>query len=332
MVFVKVRETYDLHTVPNKMTVIAIHTPKPAIIKDNFPGLLMNTKMYRPFSCDVTVACASMLPLDPQGVGTSPGDVSPEDVFNPILYSAMSNKGMSQLESRINYLSLRGTNAPSLEVDGNSASIDIDSFVSGNDDFDIYYGILSNSHGWKKSNPQSGLTMRGLKPLVYDLLYNVGDSQGSLSGGAVSTVSPGTAETTAIVYTGTPVLGNAHPMPFLNNTQYTSTSADPGFSTVDNHELDVPWLNVTVGAIIVPPSRLSQLYYRMVVEWVIEFSAIRPLSEIVSIPSLGVLGQSSHYRSYDYSETKEAVTGTKDTIFESEQSMVSANVDVTKVM
>ena len=102
MVVVKVRETYDLHTTQNKMTVIAIHTPKPDIIKRNYPGLLMQCKMYRPVSADVRVACASVLHLDPLGVGTSPGDVAPEDVFNPILYKAMSNKGMSQLEARIN--------------------------------------------------------------------------------------------------------------------------------------------------------------------------------------------------------------------------------------
>ena len=53
MVFVKVRETYDLHTVKNKMTVIGVHTPKPDIIKKNFPGLLMQCRAYRPVSCDI---------------------------------------------------------------------------------------------------------------------------------------------------------------------------------------------------------------------------------------------------------------------------------------
>ena len=99
MVFVKVRETYDLHTVRNKMSVIAIHTPDPKIIKNNFPGLLMQCKSYRPYSCDVKLACASVLPVDPLGVGLAEGDVAPEDMFNPILYSAMSNFGMSQLEA-----------------------------------------------------------------------------------------------------------------------------------------------------------------------------------------------------------------------------------------
>ena len=128
MVFVKVRETYDLHTVRNKMSVIAIHTPKPQILKNNFPGLLMQCKSYRPFSCDVRLACASVLPVDPQGVGLSEGDVAPEDMFNPILYSAMSNFGMSQLEARINLM----TASPSIggaDIDGDTAIVDVDSLT-----------------------------------------------------------------------------------------------------------------------------------------------------------------------------------------------------------
>lgn len=338
MVFVKVRETYDLHTVQNKMTVISIHTPKPQIIKDNFPGLLMNTKLYRPYSCDVAVACASVLPLDPQGVGTAPGDVSPEDVFNPILYSAMSNKGMSQLEARINYITLRGTNAPGIDVAGNTADVDIDSFSNQTDDFNLYYGLLSNSHGWKKSSPQSGLSMTGLKPLVYDILWNIGDSYGNMLGPQAGTHPPvaesiNTDGSDSAPIQATGVLGNPHPMPFIPTTQYSDESIAPGFSgTNTSHSTDVPWLNCVVGAIIVPPSRLHTLFYRMTVVWTLEFSAIRPLSEIASWNGLASIGSSMHYMSYDYSQTKEALTGSADTIFDSDQSMVSANVDVTKVM
>lgn len=344
MVFVKVRETYDLHTVQNKMTVIAIHTPKPSILKDNFPGLLMNTKLHRPVSCDVSVACASMLPLDPQGVGTAPGDVSPEDIFNPILYSAMSNKGMSQLEARINYLALRGTNAPGIDVDGASAMVDVDSVTPFTDEFDLYYGLLSNSHGWKKANPQSGLSMKNLKPFVYDILWNVGDSYGNMLGPQAGThppvtrSPPNTEGSAPASIQATGILGNAHPMPWLPNTEFSTASVVPGFpdmsdnTQTNNHSVDVPWLNVVVGSIIVPPSRLHQLFYRMVVEWTIEFSAIRPLSEIAGWAGLANIGSKSHYRSYDYSETKELLTGEKDTIFDSDTAMVSANVDVEKVM
>lgn len=337
MVFVKVRETYDLHTVKNKMTVIGIHTPKPDIIKANFPGLLMQCKAYRPVSCDVRVACASTLPLDPLGVGTAEGDVAPEDLFNPILYKACSNFGMSQIEARITYAStatLSGT-----DVDGPSVKADVDSFVSGNDDFPVYYGLLSNAHEWRHANPQAGLEMTGLKPLVYEYLANVAD-KGTTQSFAFPGADGVASTNGAVQY----IRGNAKPLPFMNCTSYSSGSGgglDPGFRvpsgatqppTLTNVEQDVPWINCVVGAIIVPPSRLHELFYRMVIEWTIEFSQIRPIGEITNWVGLGVLAGVTHYQNYSYEETKKVLTGSEDTVFDHDQCMVSANVEVDKVM
>lgn len=335
MVFVKVRETYDLHTVRNKMTVIGIHTPKTDIIKKNFPGLLMQCKAYRPVSCDVRVACASMLPLDPQGVGLAEGDVAPEDIFNPILYKAMSNFGMSQLEARINAVG----NSP--DVAGPSANVEVDGVTTFNDEFNVYYGLLSNAHGWKHANPQSGLSMNKLTPLVWEMLYNIGDNRGGVDMVPANTdaMYPG-ADTVARDIDVRAVRGNAKRMPFINCTSYSKTAnggyALPGFPADDkevgNASVDVPSLNVYVGCIIVPPSRLHELFYRMVVEWTIEFTAIRPIGEITDWGGLSRLGDVTHLINYDYSATKKAVTGDSDTILDSDSCMVSANVEVDKVM
>lgn len=332
MVFVKVRETYDLHTTKNKMTVIAVHTPDPKIIKANFPGLLMQCKTYRPYSCDVRVACASMMPLDPLGVGTSEGDVAPEDMFNPILYSALSNMGMSQLESRINALASGNAAGLTRDIEGVSAAVDVDTLTSADDEFPIYYGLLSNAHGWKHANPQSGLSLSGLRPLVYEILYNIGDNQMHYPG----------ADDESYSYVGSnaSIRGNGKPLPMMNCTSYSSdVSRNPFVSssaeTSDlphNHELTVPWINCVVAGIIVPPSRLHELFYRMVIEWTIEFSSIRPISELTSLSGLSVLAPITHYQNYDYSSTKAALTGDSSTILSSDSSMVSANVDVQKVM
>lgn len=347
MVFVKVRETYDLHTVQNKMTVIAIHTPKPDIIKKNYPGLLLQCKAYRPVSADVRLACASVLPLDPLGVGTAEGDVAPEDVFNPILYKAMSNKGMSQLESRINDLvdksaSYIGTS----DVVGSSAIIEVDDVTTAVDEFPIYYGLLSNTRDWKHAHPQQGLSMSNLRPLVYDMVYNVGDmrqvTQGSAGSVPYSVMdsdgSSGTDYASAM-------LGDARPMPFIPCTNYTGSgdgnyalagfpapSGTPAVDEVGNASTSVNWLRVVCGAIIVPPSRRHELFFRMVVEWVLEFSKIRPISEITDLHSLARLGNTTHYQNYDYSSAKKVLTGTDDTILDSDTCMVSSNVDVKKVM
>lgn len=339
MVFVKVRETYDLATVRNKMTVIGVHTPHPDILKKNFPGLLMQCKAYRPYSCDVRIACASVLPSDPLGVGLAEGDIAPEDMFNPILYSAMSNFGMSQLEARINYMRQAGTQA---DVVGTSAQVDVDTVTSASDEFPIYYGLLSNAHGWKHANPQSGLEMNNLVPLVYEIVYNIGDTYGNAQGINLLSYSAPNPDGSMATASATGIRGNAKRMPMINCTAYTgSPNSDnppvqPGFSygsgVPGNASQVVPWIPVMVSAIIIPPSRLHQLFYRMVIEWTIEFSGIRPIGEITTFNGLADLGNTTHYQNYSYEATKEAVTGTRDSIMDSDQAMVSANVEITKVM
>lgn len=339
MVFVKVRETYDLKTVQDKMTVIGIHTPNPDIIKKTYPGLLMQCKSYRPYSCDVRVACASVLPLDPLSVGTSAGNVAPEDVFNPILYKAMSNFGMSQLEARIN-----GLTSVDADVNGNGALVDVDTFTSAGSDFPAYYGLLSNTHEWKHAPIQAGLEMTGLKPLVWELLYNVGDS--ITSDNPTPEFSAPDENGDSVSYKPHAIRGNAKPFPFIPCTSYSLDLGEkeakvpdpqsyqpPGFPVYPaNCSTTVPWMRVFCGAIIVPPSKLHSLYFRMVVEWTIEFTGIRPLGEITAFSGLAELAPSVHYQNYTYDETKKALTGSSDSIMDSDTCMVSSNVEVNKVM
>jgi len=346
MVFVKVRETYDLQTAKGKMTLIGIHTPKPDIIKKNYPGLLMQCKSYRPVSCDVRIACASMLPLDPQGVGLDVGDVAPEDVFNPILYKAMSNKGMSQLEARINSMMDTGSG---VDVAGQQAFVDVDTVIpAANDEFAMYYALLANTHDWKHASAQAGLTMTNLRPLVYEMVYNVGDAKDSAEFGHCSYTYPtnndiqgsyGTANVRGI-------LGSAKPMPFIPCTSYSytvDTKSDSGYaasgfpvSQADgipaNCSIDVPYIPVVCGCIIIPPSRLHELFFRMVCEWTIEFSSIRPISELANWVDLSYYGASTHFQNYSYAKTKEAITGDENTMLNNDSTMVSSNVDIKKVM
>lgn len=223
MVFVKVRETYDLHTIKNKMTVIGIHTPAANIIKDNYPGLLMQCKAYRPVKCDVKLACASVLPLDPQGVGLADGDVAPEDIFNPILYKALSNFGMSNIDKFV-LSGLAGAGTNILDFDND---IDFKSDLGAQaqtsvDQFDIYYGLLAQTHEWKHANPQSGLRMDGLVPLVYETYQTYGDNSSVIQpNNASGTPTPIRALTEGLtgelMYPRT-FRGKAHPMPMLNCT------------------------------------------------------------------------------------------------------------------
>lgn len=343
MVVVKVRETYDLCTVRNKMTLISVHTPKPDIIKRNFPGLLLQCRAYRPLQASVRIACASVQPLDPLGVGTADGDVAPEDVFNPILYKAMTNVGMSQLEARI--CAMADGSISGIDVNGRTASVDVDSNTAASDEFPIYYGLLSNAHGWKHAAPQAGLTMDGLKPLVYEMLYNVGDTKEGMLTSVNDFFQAPNSNGNAATYVTYGIRGNAKPVPFMNCTSFSYTTAsgtatglvqagflDNNNNPVINSEIEVPWINCCVAAICIPPSRLHVLYYRMIVEWDIEFTMIRPLSEVMNYSDLAALGDASHYQNYNYSNVKAAITGSEESLLDNDSCMVSSNVKVDKVM
>lgn len=324
MVFVKVRETYDLHTLKGKMSVIGIHTPSSSIIKKNYPGLLMQCKAYRPVSCDVRLACASVLPLDPQGVGTTADDVAPEDVFNPILYKAMSNFGMSQIDAYINAggaVSIAGAT-----LDANNNGLD------ATDDFDLYYGLLAQTHEWKHANPQSGLMMNGLVPLVYETYQSIGDNGLTGADNPHGVILPDDTMPTGQIgnISVQTFRGRSHVLPMMNCTVPKASSGIPSTShagfggnvNVPNAQIDVPAPKIYCGCILVPPSRLHQLFFRMVCEWTIEFSTIRALGDITTWSGLKQLGATTHFMSYDYSnDSKESVfTESTDLVDTSEES------------
>lgn len=138
------------------------------------------------------------------------------------------------------------------------------------------------------------------------------------------------------------IVGKAKEFPFLNCTSYSYSNAKAGAAAAGfvagdtnniwNAETDVPYMQVFCGAIIIPPSRRHELFFRMVCEWTLEFTAIRPLSEIMNWTSLGQQGDKTHYQNYSYERTKKALTGTSDTDLSADTCMVSSNVDVEKVM
>lgn len=90
--------------------------------------------------------------------------------------------------------------------------------------------------------------------------------------------------------------GRPHPMPAFNTKYLTgvrdSTSAATGTyvqngmgdGMPDNCQKDMPVLpTIYTGLILVPPSRNTTLYYRMVVETVVSFWGVQTMDEISSI-------------------------------------------------
>ena len=180
MVSVRVSETYDLSTKVGKMGIVAIHTPTGSLIDKMWPGLVLQHKKVRFVKCDVAMACASMLPADPLQIGVDAGAIAPQDMFNPILYRAVSNDAMSNIQSYIQGYGSAGSAGTNGVNQGSVVDMNDPGFTDGSqtpnqiDAFSMYYGLLADSDSWKKAMPQSGLTMRGLFPLVFQVVSNYG--------------------------------------------------------------------------------------------------------------------------------------------------------------
>lgn len=304
LVSVRVSETYDLSTEVNKISLIGIHTPNATMIAKLWDGFFKNYKFLHLDRCDVALACASMLPADPQQVGLEAGDIAPQDMFNPILYTACSNDSFNQMISRIHDLA-RISTVP------NPGSIDLDDnphfYSSGTteiDHFKLYYGLLSDPDSFRKAMPQAGLQMSGLRPIVFPLLSQYGtlSNDDLTSDEAVNKIpiASNVSGGVSMQSLGTYLKGRAQAMPRLPTTigKNITTSYDEsaGINVKGIATKSIPL--TYVGAIIVPPAKLNKLYYRLKVTWTITFSEPRPNTAISSWNGLAEMGDLTYKTNY----------------------------------
>ncbi|ADB24798.1 putative capsid protein [Chimpanzee associated porprismacovirus 1] len=356
--FVKVSETYDLSTQTDKMGFVGIHTPEGKLVYNMWSGLFKNFRKFRYASCDVTMACASMLPADPLQIGVEAGDIAPQDMFNPILYKACSNDSMSVLLNRL----YAGADASTSAINKNSVvaqndesfGYDADNDV---DQFAMYYGLLADSDGWRKAMPQAGLQMHGRKPLVFGITSNFGQpSNVGLPNGKMvytgngdgSLTARNTIDSTLFQYMRGPTMG----MPALDTfVQLGGSTVVNGFADsvtvpevsdraypISNGSITTPGNVCTpnldtpdcfVAAIVLPPAKLNRLYYRMKVTWTIEFSGLRPDTDLTNWYGLALAGVQSYGSDYlTQTATIARATSTANT-----SGMVdTGDVSLTKVM
>lgn len=322
---VRISETYDLSTQVGKMGLVGIHTPSFLSIYRMWSGLATNHKFFRLVGCDVTMACASMLPADPLQIGTEAGDIAPQDMFNPILYKAVSNDSYNTIINRI----MASYNMSDVH-DSSVTSVNSPNFGNLADDFNIYYALLADKDGWKKSMPQSGLAMKGLYPIVYSVVSTMGNA-------GAQNVAEGDA---------LDGLNNVYTNPQLNGTagyQYITLGKfmrGPGMrmprlptallnaNAQNNDAIGTVSANPTippcyVAALVLPPAKLNKLYYRLKVTWTIEFTEPRAAFEIMSFNVLSAIGD--FYYGTDYATQSSKAT--------SLTSMVDTrNADITPVM
>lgn len=314
MVFVKVSETYDLSTNVGKMGIVGIHTPKGDLISRLWGGLAMQHKYVRFDSCDVAMACASLLPADPLQIGQEAGAIAPQDMFNPILYKAVSNDSMSNIES---FLSANATTDSQIgTAKGSVVDLNDPDFKFNDgaviDQFDMYYSLLANPDGFRKAMPQAGLEMRGLFPLVYQVVSNYGvNTAGQTDSVAIGNNSnpsnpmfgPGPQDaTTPGAIKNIHLRGPAMRMPRVNTTYlpYNAQQNAPlsGKANLNFGDTTRGMPPCYVALIILPPATLNKLYYRLKVTWTIEFTDLRSLDEISNWRGMSEIGDLAYATDY----------------------------------
>lgn len=307
---VRISETYDLSTQVGKMGLVAVHTPSFDAIRMAWGGLAKNHKFMRLVGCDITMACASMLPADPLQIGTEAGDIAPQDMFNPILYKAVSNDSYNNIINRIMYLTENSASTgrqPSSIGASNDDNFGVDGSTNA-DPFEIYYALLSDKDGWRKSMPQSGLQMQGLYPIVFSVVNTIGNqTQFNTDSGLdqnIYNIGSANAETPGV--TAMPLtLGVNMRGPAMRMPKIPTFMLGPGRSTFHDQYSQIDAVGTVpeipkcyVAAIIMPPAKLNRLYYRMKVTWTVEFTEPRSLTAIASwdaLASYGVITYGTDY-------------------------------------
>lgn len=323
MVTVRISETYDMKTTINKLGVVGIHTPAGALIQRMYPGLCKSYKFIRFKKVDVVGACASVLPADPLQVGITSGTVAPEDMFNPILYKAVTNESFDSLIGRIYSAD---------DVNGLGSVSAEDEIWDADASFRAYYALLSLNGKFRKAMPQSGFSIRNVVPICHTLISTYGN-----------TARPGN-ETVAIA-SENPGAG----------TIDVPKVAEVGVATGDMSTLEDNWNAITFrgkpvrmpkiplhygleaynalgsvyvpklfcACLILPPAKLHEFYYRLRVTWTISFENVIASNEIGN-PASGMYTL-YHGQNYTYDSSKaELETSTS--------SIDTDGVDITKIM
>lgn len=321
MVVVKMTEMYDMATTKGKIGLIGIHTPNADGMAKRWKGLFDNHRFYKILGCDIKIACASVLPADPLQVGIESGDIAPQDMMNPLLYTTMTNEGWNVLVNRL----YANANSSAGGIDTSSVRGIPEAFgssLSESEQETLYYQMLSSDR-FRKAMPQNGLTMTNVKPFVHQIVSTFGqvgrndiDHQNGASPG-VTTVSAfgvptqDSGNNSGIAHNQT-IRGKAMPYPRL-------PCSNPG-SMIENSEgailglpNGIPLLTVNApfktmcACIVLPPARLNEFYFRMLVTWRIAF--IQPCT-MLEKTSAGQYGDTTdiYYRSYTYGESKDIDT------------------------
>lgn len=300
-------ETYDLNTIRNELSLLAVHTPQARSLKRMFKGFFEQYSKFKVLGCNFRMVCATRQELTPDLVSVG-GALDPRDVLNPILFKACTGEGMNALLDQI-YNSAEAYN-PGYSTGSIAQHLDSSSGAIA-----AYYSLLADD-SFRREHPQKGITVMGLRPMVHKVVttqpfkWSVGPASaagnsrpnidnstslptddasatgfGSQSGSKTDSVDP--------VNPSVFVSNGVTEMPWLD-TAFSSvhsyvngdgSSADPAkaYATIAN----IP--RVYMGCLVLPPSlgTTSNLFFRLQIVWHIAFKDFRPAQDLLPVERPG---------------------------------------------
>lgn len=304
MVVRKISEMYDMRTTLNRLGIVGIHTPSWGQIDRRWHGEFLTHKFYRILGCQVRMACASALPPDPLQIGVTGKAIAPQDIMNPILYRAVSNETWNAIIGR-----LYGTSG--VTTDTNSIKT-LENALSGLSDAEceqMYYAMLS-SNEWRKAMPQAGLSMSGLKPLCYPVYGTFGNGEvvGNLTAGAspvlgsnVQGVDASDNPSSGNLNTDRMLRGRAVRMPRLACSMGGMAYDETDFLVNTPQDVNRTY----VGAIVLPPAKLTVFYFRLIVDWFVSFSEPVSMLEKLVGKAQAQDGSFTYNRTYEFTSAKD---------------------------
>lgn len=163
------QEIYDINTVSNEVSIIAIHSPvgsKPRIMLE---GFFKQFRKYKYKGCSVVGTPAQRLGLQMTDITVEAGSsgVNPKDVFNPALVRGCHGDNLNAALNSI-YRGAFGQGGSSMDKSDYSASVHP---VDGITWEQMYYRMLQDP-SFKKFNLSSGIKMSGLHPMIYNVASN----------------------------------------------------------------------------------------------------------------------------------------------------------------
>lgn len=165
----KYQEIYDIQTVSDKVSVIAIHTPTGSKPRQMLSGFFTQFRKYKYDGCSVVGTPAQRLGLSTPQLSTAAGNsmVNPKDVFNPALVRGCHGDNLNAALNSI-YKGAFTLEGSAVGYDSYDTSV----IPSGNLSWDQMYYRMLQDPSFKKFSLNSGIKLSGLRPMVYNVASN----------------------------------------------------------------------------------------------------------------------------------------------------------------